>query len=326
MNLFARTCAVDIGSMWVKASATVPGGTRQVSFPTRLAMGSRALVGREKPPQFVTFGDAHVRVGDRSSRTGFVESELPKALSQAHSFAILIAAAFDRLAISGASVLMVGSAVVSDDIEAAYLVNSLSRCKLTTGDAITVERLAAMGSVEAVLADISLDPFGRVKERVGREARGRFVVADLGAKAWRFALVSDALISDKVVFERGEIATEMAVEKRACAIVESRLNVSVSGVAEMMEMGVYHAKRAKRDVTMHIAQARKDVWASYGARLIELLDAHEALTVYAAGGNATVLKEASATLKDIDFKIAKHCEVSIVRGLLKSARRWGGQG
>ena len=31
-------------------------------------------------------------------------------------------------------------------------------------------------------------------------------------------------------------------------------------------------------------------------------------------------------IKDIDFKIAKQCEVSIVRGLLKSARRWGEQG
>lgn len=326
MNLFARTCAVDIGSMWVKASATVPGGTRQISFPTRLAMGSRALVGREKPPQCVVFDDAQVRVGDRSSRTGFVESELPKALSRAHSYAVLIAAAFDRLAISGASIVMVGSSVIVDDNEAAYLRASLSRCKLATGEPVVVERFATMASPEAILADMSLNPYGRVIERPGKEARGRFAIVDLGAKAWRYALVSDALSSDRVVFKRGEIETDMAVEKRACDIVENRLNVAVSGVAEMIEAGQYFAKRAKRDVSMHVALARREAWALYGPSLIDQLEAHDAFTVYAAGGNATLLKEATPTIKDIDFRIAKHCEVSIVRGLLKSARRWGDQG
>jgi hypothetical protein len=289
-------------------------------------MGSRALIGRERPPQFVAIDDAHVRVADRSTRTGFVDSELPRALSQAHSYAVLIAAAFDRLAISGASVLMVGSDVIADDNEAAYLLSSLSRCKLATGDPVTVGRLAAMGPVEAILADMSMDPYGRVIERAGKEARGRFAVIDVGAKAWRYALVSDASSSHEIVFNHDEIAIDMAVEKRACEIIESRLNVSVNGVAEMIEAGVYFAKRAKRDVSMHIAQARREAWASYGAELIDRLEDHEAYTVYAGGGNATLLKEASATLKDIDFQIAKHCEVSIVRGLLKSARRWGEQG
>lgn len=326
MSLFARTCAIDIGSMWVKASATVPGGTRQISFPTRLAMGTRALSGREKPPQIVVFDDAHVRVGDRSSRSGFVESELPKALSRAHSYAVLIAAAFDRLAISGASIVMVGSSVIADDKEAAYLRATLSRCKLATGEPVTVERFATMATPEAILADISLNPSGRIIERTGKEARGRFAIVDIGAKAWRYALVSDALTSVEVVFKRGEIVTDMAVEKRACDIVESRLNVAVSGVAEMIEAGQYFAKRAKRDVSMHIAAARREAWSLYGASLIDQLQGHDTFTVYAAGGNATLLKEAMSTLKDIDFQIAKHCEISIVRGLLKSARRWGEQG
>jgi len=82
MAVTARNCAVDIGSVWVKAMATVPGGTRLVQFPTRLGLGTRVSGPRDKPPQVVTYGDAVVRVGDRSDRTGFVESELPKALSE----------------------------------------------------------------------------------------------------------------------------------------------------------------------------------------------------------------------------------------------------
>jgi hypothetical protein len=118
----------------------------------------------------------------------------------------------------------------------------------------------------------------------------------------------------------------MEVERRACEIVESRLNVTVSGVAEMFETGVYLARRAKRDVNMHIAQARRETWARFGPSLVDQLKRHGASTVYAAGGNATLLTEASVSTKDIDFQIAKHCETSIVKGLLKSARRWGVQG
>ena len=77
---------------------------------------------------------------------------------------------------------------------------------------------------------------------------------------------------------------------------------------------------------MHIAQARREAWREFGPILIAEIGRHGASTIYGAGGNATVLKEASSGIKDIDFKIAKQCEVSIVRGLLKSARRWGEQG
>ena len=326
MAMKARTCAVDIGAMWVKALATVPGGTRQATFPTRLAMGSRALLSREKAPQVVRFGDAHVRVGDRSSRSGFVEAELPKALSDMHCTAVLIAAAFERLGIAGSAVLMVGSSTPINGNDAAYLRSSLSRCVLSNGSTVSVERVGTMGSVEAAFADFCLDKYASVTLRAGREERGRFAVVDFGSAAWRVALVTDGARREDIGFATSEIATGMEVERRACEIVESRLNVVVSGVAEMFETGVYLAKRAKRDVNMHIAQARRETWARFGPSLVDQLKRHGASTIYAAGGNATLLREASVSTKDIDFQIAKHCETSIVKGLLKSARRWGVQG
>jgi hypothetical protein len=326
MAMKARTCAVDIGSMWVKGLATVPGGTRQTTFPTRLAMGSRALLSRENPPQVVRFGDAHVRVGDRSSRSGFVEAELPKALSDIHCSAVLIAAAFERLGIGGSTVLMVGSSTPINDYDAAYLRSSLSRCVLSNGSTVSVDRVGTMGSVEAAFADFCLDKYASISVRGGREERGRFAVVDFGSAAWRVALVTDGARREDIGFAKSEIVTGMEVERRACEIVESRLNVTVSGVAEMFETGVYLARRAKRDVNMHIAQARRETWARFGPSLVDQLKRHGASTVYAAGGNATLLTEASVSTKDIDFQIAKHCETSIVKGLLKSARRWGVQG
>lgn len=326
MAISARTCAVDIGAVWVKAMATVPGGTRQVKFPTRLAMGTRALGPREKSPQIVSFGDAQVRVGDRSSRTGFVESELPKALSSTHASSVLIAAAFDRLGISGSALLMVNSPVAPTASEASYLLSSLPHCRLPNGDTISVLKLGAMGAVEAALADISLDQYAGISIRGGKEERGRFAVVDFGSTAWRIALVADGARGEDVEFVRADINTEMSVERQSCEIIETRLSASVSGVAEMFDTGVSVAKRGKRDVTMHIAQARREAWRKFSPFLMEKIARHGASTVYAAGGNATVVKEAAATAKDIDFQIAKHCEVSIVRGLLKSARRWGEQG
>jgi hypothetical protein len=183
-----------------------------------------------------------------------------------------------------------------------------------------------MGSVEAAFADFCLDKYAAVSLRAGREERGRFAVVDFGSAAWRVALVTDGARREDIGFATSEIATGMEVERRACEIVESRLNVTVSGVAEMFETGVYLAKRAKRDVNMHIAQARRETWARFGPSLVDQLKRHGASTLYAAGGNATLLREASVSTKDIDFQIAKHCETSIVKGLLKSARRWGVQG
>lgn len=326
MAVTARNCAVDIGSVWVKAMATVSGGTRLVQFPTRLGLGTRVSGPRDKPPQVVTYGDAVVRVGDRSDRTGFVESELPKALSETHSSAVLIAAAYDRLGIAGSSVLMVGSSVAPSSDEAAYLRSSLSNCRLSNGSAVLVSKLGVMGSAEAVLADFSLDQFAGISPRGGKEEKGRFAVVDFGSKEWRLALVSDGAEDDEVEFRKADIETAMFVEKRTCEIIETRLNVSVNGVAEIFETGVCYAKRGKRDITMHIAQARREAWREFGPSLIAEIGRHGASTIYGAGGNATVLKEASSGIKDIDFKIAKQCEVSIVRGLLKSARRWGEQG
>lgn len=325
MAMQAQTCAIDLGTVFVKAVATLPGVPREVVFPTRLAMGSRVVSGRERPPQVIQFDDAPVRVGDRSSRVGFVESEMPRALMDAHGHAVMIAAAFDRLGISGASTLMLGSELIRDQSDAAYLINLLGRCRASDGRSFKVDRLGSMGATEAILADFSLTTSGAISLRSGREERGRFGVLDLGSSSWRLSLVADGATSNEVLFRTIVIPVKMAVERRACNLIEERLGVPVSGIAETFNSQVVYSKRKKLDVAMLISNAWRETWANFAPRIVEEITQFGATTMYAAGGNATLLKEVQPSLKDIDFKIAKQCEISIVRGLLKSARRWGEQ-
>lgn len=325
MAMQAQTCAIDLGTVFVKAVATLPGVPREVVFPTRLAMGSRVVSGRERPPQVIQFDDAPVRVGDRSSRVGFVESEMPRALMDAHGHAVMIAAAFDRLGISGASTLMLGSELVRDQSDAAYLINLLGRCRASDGRSFNVDRLGSMGATEAILADFSLTTSGAISMRSGKEERGRFGVLDLGSSSWRLSLVADGETSNEVLFRTIIIPVKMAVERRACDLIEERLGVPVSGIAETFNSQVVYSKRKKLDVAMLISNAWRETWANFAPRIVEEITQFGATTMYAAGGNATLLKEVQPSLKDIDFKIAKQCEISIVRGLLKSARRWGEQ-
>ncbi|MUO72922.1 hypothetical protein [Agrobacterium vitis] len=325
MGIKAQTCAIDLGTVFIKAVATLPGVPREVVFPARLSMGSRVVSGRERPPQVILFDDALVRVGDRSTRVGFVESEMPSALWDAHGHAVMIAAAFDRLGVNGASTLMLGSDLIRDQSDAAYLLNLLSRCRTDDGRTFKVDRLGTMGTTEAILADFSLTPSGAIGLRTGKEERGRFGVLDLGSSSWRLSLVADGETSGKVQFRTVHIPVKMALERRACELIEERHRVPVSGMAEMFTSRVVNAKRKKLDVTMLIATAWRETWAIFGPRIVDEIAQFGATTMYAAGGNATLLKEVLPSVKDIDFKIAKQCEISIVRGLLKSARRWGGQ-
>lgn len=323
MEAAATIVAVDIGSMWVKAMATVPGGTRRAMFPTRLMMGERAPSGHEDEPISVVVRGATVRVGDRTSRAGLSEIELPRALSKEEAVAALLGGAFQRLDVRTAKHLMLSISVASLAIHDNKLVGTLAAAAAPDRWHPTAANIGCMPPAAALLADATLNLDGsHIRQNKG-PALEHYAVIDCGAAAWRLAVIAGASPTSIADIALVEVPVDFATERKACEIIESRLRDPVHGVAEMMQQGESFAQRGMRDVSLHIEEARREAWRAFGDQLLKSSVEKGVRTLYVGGGNASVIKAGFASRNDIDCRIAKQCEISIVRGLLKSGRRWG---
>lgn len=313
------TVAVDIGSLTTKAIVSGKGHARRVVFPTRISLGERAQSNGNAPPVYVLIGGDVARVGDRSEYRGFVENELPGALSARERLGALIASAFARLGDGSCDVLMVSVTEPSLMDVCEDLSGAIRSAHPRGGSTITAGRIGLMSPATALAADLLLDMRGQPDEK-SVPPDGQLVVIDCGAREWRYARLN---LSKGHPLPEASIATEFYIERTASAAIEEQFEEPARGIAETMGSRLTTVAGMERDVTALIDVARNKAWLEFGASFVQKALGEECKRIYVGGGHAVSLAAGMVSRKHIDTRVAKQCETSIVQGLLKSGNRWG---
>ncbi|GAA5544282.1 MULTISPECIES: hypothetical protein [Hyphomicrobiales] len=313
------TVAVDIGSLSTKAMVSGKGHARRVTFPTRISLGERAHSSGSELPCYVVIGDDIARVGDRSEYRGFVTGELAGALSPQEKLGALLSAAFSKLGEPQCDVLMVNVSEPTLTPFADSVRYALETARPRASNVISAGRIGVMGSATALAADVLLDMRGEPDDK-SVPPDGFLACVDCGAREWRYARLN---LSKGYPLPEASVAADFYVERAAISAIEEQFEEPVVGVSETMGSRTTLVSGIERDVTGLIDAARHKAWREFGASFVQKALGEECKRIYAGGGHATALSTGMISKKHIDTRVAKQCEMSIVRGLLKSGNRWG---
>lgn len=319
----AAVLAIDIGEVMTKAAVSAPGGSRRLSFPTRIAMGERDIDGREAPPRAVLIRGGIARVGDVSSRLGFVEREIAPALSPAEVLAALVGGVVIAMGVEAIDVLMLTVSenvcnVSTDDVRSAF-----SKAQQRDGKAIPhPTRIGVMPPREAALADLILSSSGEIELSERAVKPTRFSVVDCSPRALRIAHVTRGAkgVTD---IATDEIALDFAIERAVCSDVEARMKSQVSGVVEAMSNRFVRGPRNRLDIGVYIDMAATAAREKALPVLVRSIASAGSELVVFSGGHATVFERRDGEENDYVSRIAIQSETSIVRGLFRSGKRWG---